>query len=272
MKKKVNYYRQHNANLLAEVPAEAFNGWGKKEIEIPIKETAFLIMHSWNYGISPKLEYGPNTRFKGLWNVVEYVPRAIEITKRVVGPLLEKVRSSKLTIIHVGSSENYCKNYPGYQKAKALSGDPSPILEGAVKKNWSKIKTVERCGEENLQNIQNAQKYVDFPNITRPRGNEWVVINSHQLNALCRRLKIWNLIYTGFAINWCLFESPAGMIDMSRLGYGCSTIKEAVTAVENDWTAREELCKKLALWKIAMSYGYVINLEDFLKALEGETK
>lgn len=270
MKIKVNYYRQHNADLLAEVPAEAFQGWAKKEIKMPSEETAFLIMHSWNHGLSSKLEYGRNTKFKGVWHVVEYVPRAMEITQKVLGPLLEKVRSSKLTVIHVGSSEDYCKNYSGYRKAKALAGDPPPLPEGAVKKDWGKVKTIEVHGEKNIKDIQDAGKYTDFPKATQPKGEEWVVINTHQLNAVCRHLKIWNLIYTGFAINWCLFESSGGMIDMSRLGYCCSTIKEATTAVENDRTARKQLCKKLAFWKIAMSYGYVIDLGDFLEALRTE--
>ncbi|MFO8079566.1 MAG: hypothetical protein R6V07_04585, partial [Armatimonadota bacterium] len=62
--------------------------------------------------------------------------------------------------------------------------------------------------------------------------------------------------------------SPGGMADMSRHGIMCSTIREATTAVENAETAREELAKQIALWRVALAFGYVFDLEDFLAALE----
>jgi len=61
--------------------------------------------------------------------------------------------------------------------------------------------------------------------------------------------------------------SPGGMIDMARHGCLCSTIREAVTAVENRETAREEREKQQALWRIALEFGFVFALEDFLPAL-----
>ncbi len=54
---------------------------------------------------------------------------------------------------------------------------------------------------------------------------------------------------------------------MSRHGIMCSTIREATTAVENRETAREELAKEIALWRVAIAFGYVFNLDDFVAAL-----
>ena len=107
----------------------------------------------------------------------------------------------------------------------------------------------------------------DFPAQVRPEGDEPIAATSHHLLAVCRELRISHLIYTGFAINWCLLLSPGGMADLSRHGVMCSTIRQAVTAVENKETARKERCKEIALWRVALAFGFVYDLEDFLGAL-----
>ena len=61
--------------------------------------------------------------------------------------------------------------------------------------------------------------------------------------------------------------SPAGMVDMSRYGMMCSTIREAVTAVENAETAREEREKQQALWRVAINSGFVFGVDDFKNAM-----
>ena len=95
------------------------------------------------------------------------------------------------------------------------------------------------------------------------------MINSQQLNAACRERGIWNLVYVGFAINWCLLASPGGMIDMSRMGYVCSTIRQATTAVENRETCTTEQAKEIALWRLSLMFGYVFDLDPFVGVLKG---
>ena len=48
---------------------------------------------------------------------------------------------------------------------------------------------------------------------------------------------------------------------------GMPPTSEATTAVENRETAREELCKQIALWRVALAFGYLFDLQDFLAAL-----
>ena len=47
----------------------------------------------------------------------------------------------------------------------------------------------------------------------------------------------------------------------------CSTIRQAVTAVECKETARHELNKREALWRVALEFGFVFDLDDFVTAL-----
>jgi len=87
------------------------------------------------------------------------------------------------------------------------------------------------------------------------------------LAALCRAGGINHLIYLGFAINWCLLMSPGGMLDMRRYGVICSTIRQAVTAVENRETAETEAAKELALWRVSLAFGFVFELKDVMEML-----
>jgi hypothetical protein len=57
------------------------------------------------------------------------------------------------------------------------------------------------------------------------------------------------------------------MADMNHRGLMCSAIRQAVTAVENRETAREEICKEVGLWRVALAFGFVFDAEDFIEAL-----
>jgi hypothetical protein len=61
--------------------------------------------------------------------------------------------------------------------------------------------------------------------------------------------------------------SPGGMADMQPRGCLCSTIRQAVTACESKETARDERAKEIALWLVAVNFGFVFDFDDFLSAL-----
>lgn len=101
----------------------------------------------------------------------------------------------------------------------------------------------------------------------RPLGEEWVVCNTAQMVAVCRQLKVNHLISAGFAINGCLLLPPGGMAETSKYGILCSAFRQAVTAVENREAARQELCKERGLWRVALAYGFVFDVEPFVAAI-----
>jgi hypothetical protein len=58
--------------------------------------------------------------------------------------------------------------------------------------------------------------------------------------------------------------SPAGMVDMSRRQVMCSVLRQAVTAVENKESARRQGHKEEALWRIALAFGFVFDVDNFI--------
>ena len=122
-------------------------------------------------------------------------------------------------------------------------------------------------GERNEADVAAGFAKLDFAPTARPQGEEGVAENAHQLMALCLDAGINHLIYTGFAINWCLLMSPGGMVDMRRHGLLCSVLRQAVTAVENKESARTEAHKAEALWRVALAFGFVFDLNNFVRQL-----
>jgi len=276
MKVRASYYQQFDADPTLDVPGEGYGGWKRATIEIAPERTAVVVMHAWDCGAPDE--------FPGWRRCVEYIPRAEEICRTVFPPLLAAVRKSELRLFHVVSSGDYYKDYTGYKLAVELAGEgeacpeqsrrapAEPPVEG-IEPDPSLVRLREFrsehvfVGKRNQEDVRRGFERLDFAPEAKPMSDEPIAENDHQLFAVCKHFGVTHLIYTGFAINWCLLLSPGGMHDMSRRGLMCSVIRQATAAVENRETAREELCKQIALWRVALAFGFVFDVDDFTAAL-----
>ena len=256
-----HYYEQFDADYTRGVPAEGYGGWKSTPIEISPEHTAIIMMHAWNTGTFEK--------YPGWFRYVEYMPRAHQICQIVFPKLLTAVRQSKLKLFHVVGGGNYYQDYPGYRKTVQLAGPaPAPPVQITPDPVLEKLHQFKSdLGSHNAADIARGFKSLDFAPEARPASEEGIAENAHQLLALCREHDINHLIYAGFAINWCLLLSPGGMADMSKHGIMCSALRQAVTAVENKETARTELNKQIALWRVALAFGFVFDVDDFVGAV-----
>lgn len=264
MKIPAQIYQQFDADYTRDVPAEGFGGWKTAEVELASDHTALVVMHAWDCG-------GP-ADFPGWRRAVEYEPRARKILANVFPPLLTAVRASPLPVFHVvGGGYDYYSHLPGHRRAVALAGKSAPLAPVPTDPVYQRLHALRAArvfvGQHNRADVDAGFARLDFAPEARPEGNEGIAENGAQLAALCRVHGVNHLIYVGFAINWCLLMAPGGMVDMARHGCLCSTIREAVTAVENRETAREEREKQSALWRVALEFGFVFALEDFSSAL-----
>lgn len=264
-----NYYQQFDADYGREVPAEGYGGWQRAEVELDLNHTAFVSMHAW--------ETGTREQYPGWYRAVEYIPRAQAICRTVYPRLMKAARDAGATMFHVVGGGNYYQELPGYQRAVALAGPPPPAPE-TVPADASLRKLHELrnqrvfVGPHNAADVERGFARLDFPPQARPAGNEGVAENSHQLLALCKHHGVNHLIYFGFAINWCLLMSPGGMLEMSRHGVMCSAIRQATTAVENRESARQQWAKELALWRVALAWGFVFDVDSLVAALESSSR
>ena len=264
LKVKANTYQQFDADFSLDVPAEGMGGWDKVEIDLAPEHTALVVMHAWDIGTYED--------YPGWWRACEEIPRTYEICRTVFPPLLTAVRYSGLELFHVVAGGDYYKDCPGYKKAVELAGpEPEPLKRVEPDPVYRKLLQFRSdnvwVGAHNQADYKRGSPNRDFAREARPLDTEGVAENDHQLFALCAESGINHLIYAGFDINMCLMFSSGGMDDMQRRGLLCSAIRQAVTGGESKETARDELCKEIALWYVALSYGFVFDLDDLLAVL-----
>ncbi|MCQ6562815.1 isochorismatase family protein [Paenibacillus mendelii] len=265
MKVKTGYYKQYDADDQLEYPGEGYIGWCKDELELNLSRTAVVVMHAWDFG-SPE-------QFPGWHRAVEFIPRANAIVELELPRLLSACREAGMTVFHVVEPlGDYYIDYPGYKHAVELAGEEDPRAEQiSVDQTHTSLQAFRKAhafpGDHNTEDINAGFARLDIPESVKPLSDEGVVTTSGQLFALCKDRGINHLIYTGFAINACLLMNPGGMLDMRRHGLLCSVVPEAVTAVENKETARGEEAKKLAIWNVSLTFGFVYALEDLVSAI-----
>ena len=272
------YYQHFGADYALDVPAEGFGGW--KKADLPLSSgsggdaghTALCVMHAWDCPDRAKVP--------GIYSAVEYLPRAAEILENDMPALLKAFRDAGMQVIHIENGD-YVRKYDNYKRTMKLLKGKLPKAgelpwektlsrppQDATSKALAAFRTAHvHPGTENIADIDAACKIRDIHSAARPLSGEYMVTQSDELHAVCARHGINHLIYAGFAVNYCLLMSPGGMLDMSRRGFLCSVVKDATTAVENDFSARDELAKQLALWNVALSFGFVYERDDLIRRL-----
>ena len=266
IKLPASYYQQFDADFALDVPGEGYGGWKRSEIEISREHTALVVMHAW--------DMGTRKEYPGWHRAVEYMPRANEICRTVFPGLLKAVRESGFRLFHIVGGGDYYSKLPGCKQTVKLAGkSPKPSEQVEADPVLSRLQEFRAAnvfvGTRNEADVKRGFEHLDFAPEARPVGDEPIAENGHQLLALCRRFGVNHLIYAGFAINWCLLLSPGGMAEMSRHGIMCSAIRQAVTAVENKESARTESHKEEALWRTALAFGFVFDVDDFARAIRG---
>ncbi|MFP4501273.1 MAG: hypothetical protein ACLFTT_09775 [Candidatus Hydrogenedentota bacterium] len=259
------YYQHFDADYSEPVPEVGFGGWMKKELPFSRAHTALVVMHAWDAG----QRYAD---FPGWWRAVPYIPRANAILKEVFPPLLGAVRASDWPVFHVVGGGDYYKDLPGYKRAKKLASDSAPglpkVASDPVKERLQAFRAEHVfVGNHNKPDVDRGFAQLDFSEGVRPVGDEGVAENGAQLYALCKESGINHLVYCGFAINWCLLLSPGGMAEMQQHGCMCSAVRDATTAVENKVSAPEEWAKEIALWRVALAFGFVFESKDIIAAV-----
>lgn len=267
MRVRTRYYQQFDADPALAAPGEGYGGWRAAELELAPEHTALVVMHAWDCGTPDE--------YPGWHRAVEYIPRAYAICRDVLPPLLAAWRGAGLELFHVvaSSPSAYYRAHPGYLRARALAGPepPAPARarpDPAYDALWRFRSEHVFPGQHNREDIARGQAAMGFCAGAEPLGSEGIAENGHQLHALCREAGVNHLIYTGFAINWCLLMSPGGMADMQPRGYLCSAVRDAVTAVENKESARAQGHRAEGLWRVALAFGYVYDSADLVRALQ----
>ena len=219
-------------------------------------QTALIELHCWNIGFPGQVQ--PPHDYWVFMGSLQNHEAMIPVVTDVIRPLLEAGRAAGLPIVHV-QPESIAKRYPGTEPPRpepAPSSGPSlpPATDDAL------LRT-DRVHGEGYRDWPGWQE-LDVAPPVRPQPGDTMIVTTDQFDAWARSQGITTLLFTGFATNLCILDSPAAMKAMSARGYRCVLIREATLAVEFPETFADRTLTRASLQYIEAWVGYTAAAGD----------
>jgi len=237
----------------------------EEEIDLDADSTTLIAMHCWDIGC----EGGPalHPKYAVGMGLPENIRLSEEIMKNKILPLVEAARRARVLVSHVESAGIGLKHPELMREVPPTLPDmatarPDPAVPGHAE---AYLAAVHGAG----YNTDPESPYVrrDRVKYLMPKGDEPFAVQSAQLDQMLRRRGIENLIYTGFATNMCVIQSPGGIRDMSLLGYCIFLVREATLGLEYPDTLADRTVTRLAIRYVEHVYGHSVTYSDLMASL-----
>jgi nicotinamidase-related amidase len=244
------------------VPSGRPRGWVTESWTLDLAQTALIELHCWNVGFpgSPPV---PEDYWVFMGSPQNH-DRMVGVVTQVIAPLLEAGRAAGLPVVHV-QPESVALRYPEIEPARPPTpphlGPPgSPPVSDDASRRASLVHGVGYMEWDGWQCLDVAPP-------VHPRAGDTMIATTEQFDAWLRERGITTLLYTGFATNLCILDSPAAMKAMRGLGYRCVLLREATMAVEFPDTLETLLHTRAALQYIEAWVGYSAGAGNLLHTL-----
>lgn len=246
-----------------------FRGWESEERELDLSRACLALMHLPDGGLTPDSEWGPDAQNPNYLGTVEWVPRTVDLVTFRLPRLVEAARAAGVQVAHVGVGKRFPTDGPIWDRCVAEAGTApaadADVIPGGGDWRAQHTRDVFDLPRQNPPNV--PPHTFTLPAPLRPQGQDIIAQHPWQLHRLLKNRGIDHVIYTGWALNWCLWFSPCGMSDMNRKGYLCSAVRGGCVAIENRESAVGEQNLEYALWKTSTMFGYVFDLHELTHAL-----
>jgi nicotinamidase-related amidase len=245
-------------------PASEMPTLVERQVSLDPAKTAFLPLHCWNIGFPEGPETPDYWVFMGSKRNNEM---CVTVTDTAIAPALQAARAAGVHIVHV-QSEKVARRHkrPDVQIATASPPQTVPYEEAVARTERITARVTEVHGAGYMD--WHGWDEVDIAASVYPEPDEVVVINGEELDLVLRERGITNLIYTGFATNLCILDSPGAMKEMAAKGYKVMLLREGTLGVEFADTIDDLTNTRMAIRYIEGWAGSSIGLDDFLEACE----
>jgi nicotinamidase-related amidase len=228
------YYRMY--------PPESYLGYAEENLQLPLEQTAFLLIDVYGLGYSPgePEPERPALFYKG----------STEIERRIIvdhiKPALEAARKIGMPIIYVNNAN---------QNVAAQHSEFGSVL----------VRTHGLSVEERWETDPVEFR---FSKIIEPKPGEYIVRKQMYsgffetcLESLLRNLKIKNLIAVGFAANACL---QATLTDALYRNYRTILLRDCTAAMEYHDTINEQSITANVIRFVEAFLGYTATSQNFV--------
>jgi len=263
-------YRHYGADFSRWREAAAgFKGWTSEVRDLDLSKTCLALMHFPDTGLTPDTEFGPDCPNPNALGTIEWIPRTMDVVRFRMPGLVTAARAAGLQVAHVGVGGGIYMQGPIWEKCVKEAGDPPPADTDYITKDPKVAAQHTRDVFDLPRPDPKTTPPHEFalPKELWPQGDDIIAQHPWQLHRLLQKRGITHIIYSGWALNWCLWFSPCGMCDMDRKGYLCSAVRGGCVAIENAESAVGEKNLEYAYWKTSTMFGYIFDLPDLTHAL-----
>jgi nicotinamidase-related amidase len=240
------------------VPSGNPRGLVTETWELPVAEAAFVELHCWNVGMPGGLPVPDE--FWVFMGSKQNHERAARVVAEVIAPCLQAARQAGLATVHV-QPESIAWRHPNL--CVKPPKPPSPRSSGGAAQSHAVSRARRVHGEGYME--WEGWDNLDVAPAVAPHAGDVMAVTTEEFHEWLRERGITTLIYTGFATNLCILDSPCAMKAMNALGYRCVLLREGTMAVEfPDQPAT--LHTEAALRYIEAWVGYTASADDFLRA------
>jgi nicotinamidase-related amidase len=251
------------------VPASNPAGLVTTSWTLDTAHTALIELHCWNFGF-PGAPPVPEEYWVFMGSTQNH-GQMFGVVRHVIAPLLDTGRRAGMPIVHV-QPESVARRYPELvgqavslpvEKPRQANSLPhsQPVTDDVSQR-------AQRVHGEGYMAWEGWQ-HLDVAEPVRPQPGDAMIVTTAQFDAWLREREITTLLYTGFATNLCILDSPAAMKAMRGLGYRCVILREATLGVEFPETLETRTHTRAALQYIEAWVGYSASADDLLRALRG---
>lgn len=249
--------------------AVSFRGWESEVRELDLGRTCLALMHFPDTGLSPDTEFGPDCPNPAALSDIEWIPRTMEVVTFRIPRLVAAAREAGLQVAHVGVGGGIYTEGPIWEACVAEAGEAPSGDEDMLPRDadrdaghmWDVFALT--SGDAGTP----PDHVCALPAALWPQGADIIAQHAWQLHRLLKNRGIDHILYAGWALNWCLWFSPCGMLDMWRKNYLCSAVRGGCVAIENAESAVGERNLEYAYWKTATMFGYIFDLHELTTAL-----
>ena len=249
-----------------ETPSLPQAGWVERPYDLDPQETGFVALHLWSVGDVN----GPPVpdRYLVDMGLPETQAESIRICERYIRPSIDASRAAGLPIFHV-EPYNIARQYDSHRYL--LDDDELP---GAARSQNGAVRAANPGWQRERAERTHGRGYQEWDGWGRmriaascePEAGDQVIVTGRQLDRICRRRRIKNLVYTGFATNMCIMHSAAATVEMLGYGYKIFLIREATLAVEYPETWEARLVTQTALKEFQLKIGDTVGLQQYMAA------
>lgn len=225
---------------------------------LDVQKTAFIELHCWDIGC-PGGPPVPEDYWVFMGSPQNHVHMWRIVTEEIA-PAIHAARRIGMPVVHV-QGQKIAERYPDLQPPMV---EPPSVLRARPISDHNSRRANKVHGEG--YNDWKHWADCDVAEPVRPVEGDTVVVTTEQFDAWLRTRGIDTLLYTGFATNLCILDSPAAIKAMAGLGYRCVILREATTAVEFPETMETRSHTANAIRYIESWCGYSASNHDFIKA------